>query len=275
MATVAVKQERNNKALAAIITIGIHALLLLFFILYIIITPIPPFPEPPGGAELELDFGNGVVGTGNVEAPNIGNNPSTPTKTTQTSPPNPTKAADPVVTNDVEAAATVNNSKKTTTNPVKVDTVKPQPQMSIELASSLNKFKTAKGASGGNGNSGQKGNAGNPNGSLPGTNMGTGGGPGGPGSGVGSPDFKLSGRQLIHRPNLVTNNPQQGQIVVGITVDQDGNVTEATPGVLGTTINDGALYKNVQDAAMKTKFNKSSNDTPEQYGTITFKFVLQ
>ncbi len=273
MATVAVKQDRNNKTLAAIITIGIHALLLLFFILYIIITPIPPYPEPPGGGELELDFGNGVNGTGNVEANNMGNNTSSVSKAVQTSQPTP-KATNPVVTNNVESAPVVSGSKTTTTQ-VKVDTVKPQPQMSVQLASSLNKFKNSKGQSGGNGNSGQQGNAGSPNGVLPGTSTGNGVGPGPGGGGNGSPDFKLSGRQLVHRPNFVTNNPVQGQIVVGITVDGDGTVTEATPGVIGTTINDGTLYKMVQDAALKTKFNKSPDGTPEQYGTITFRFTIQ
>jgi protein TonB len=272
MATVAVQQDRKNKAVSAIITIAIHAALFLFFLLYIIITPIPPYPEPPGGPELELDFGNGINGTGNVEANNAGNNASPADKASQSATP-PIKQAPPVVTNDVENSTTINNSKKSTTTPVKMDTVKPQPQLDIKLASALNKFKTAKGgASGGNGTSGQQGNAGSPTGILPGANTGTGGGPGGGGKGF---DFNLNGRQLVVRPKLVTNNPEQGQIVVGITVDQDGNVTEATPGVKGTTINDASLYELVKEAALKTRFNKSSGDTPEQYGTITFRFVIQ
>lgn len=273
MATVAIKQERNNKSLAAILTILIHGLLLLFFILYIIITPIPPYPEPPGGAELELDFGNNINGTGNVEANNIGNNVSKdnvkqPSKTNAQ--PNPA-----VVNNNAEGAPVITGSKNDVKAPLKPDTVKPQPQISVQLAGIDSKMKSMKGQSGGNGNSGQKGNAGSPNGVLPGTNTGTGGGPGG---GNGSPDFKLSGRQLVHRPNFVTNDPVQGQIVVGITVDQDGNVTEATAGVTGTQIVGGdpaTLYKMVQNAAMKTKFNKSPDGTPEQYGTITFRFTIQ
>jgi outer membrane biosynthesis protein TonB len=97
----------------------------------------------------------------------------------------------------------------------------------------------------------------------------------GPGVGSGKGfGYDLSGRQLEVRPQLVTNNPEQGQIVVGITVDQDGNVTEATPGVKGTTITDASLYGLVKNAAMKVKFNKSP-DTPEQSGTVTFRFTIQ
>lgn len=265
------KDEKKDKALAVIITLVIHGAVFLFLLLYIIITPNPPYPSPPGAPELELDFGNGINGTGSVEAPNIGNNPSQNTKVNQSSP-TPSKAANPVVTNDVENTTTVKSGSKVSKTPVKIDTVKPQPQIDVQLASSLNKFKNAKGATGGNGNSGDKGNAGSPNGVNPGTSTG-GGGTGGPG-GRGF-DFNLNGRQLEIRPKLVTNNPEQGQIVVGITVDQDGNVTEATPGVQGTTITDPSLYMQVKNAALKTKFNKSSDAQPEQYGTITFKFIIQ
>ena len=268
--TVAVKQERNNKALAGVITIIIHAGLLLFFLLYIIITPIPPYPEPPGGPELELDFGNGVNGTGNVEANNMGNNVSKDNNTTR--PTKTTTPSNPAVTNNAENAPPITGSKAAVKTPVKVDTVKPQPQISIDLAGAENKFKKAKGTTGGNGNSGQQGNAGSPNGINPGTSMGTGNGPGGNGKGF---NFNLNGRQLEVRPKLVTNNPVQGQIVVGITVDADGNVTEATPGMVGSTISDANLYILVKNASMKIKFNKSHDDTPEQIGTVTFNFTIQ
>jgi len=266
------KKERTDRAIAAIITILIHAGLLLLLLYYVIVTPIPPYPAPPGGPELELDFGNAVNGTGTVEAPNIGNKQSQDNKINQPST-TPTKANNPVVTNDVETTAPINSGKKVTNTPEKKDTVKPQPQISIELAGIDSKMKKMKGMSGGNGNSGQAGNAGGPNGITPGTSTGSGNGLGtGDGKGF---SFNLNGRNLLHRPKLESNNPEQGQIVVGITVDQDGNVTEAIPGVKGSTITDESLYLLVKDAAMKIKFSKSSEDTPEQSGTVTFVFTIQ
>jgi periplasmic protein TonB len=266
------RSERKDKALAGFITILIHGALLLFLLWYIIITPVPPYPAPAGGPELELDFGNGVNGTGNVEDNNIGNNTSKDTKLAETVK-TPAKANNPVVTNDVENTVPLNNAKKATKTPEKIDTAKPQPQLDIQLAGALNKFKSAKGSSGGNGNSGMAGNAGSPNGVNPGTSMGTGNGLGtGEGKGL---SYDLSGRQLEVRPRLVTNNPVQGKIVVGITVDGDGNVTEATPGMIGSTITDASLYALVKNAAMKIKFNKSHDDNPEQLGTVTFSFTIK
>jgi hypothetical protein len=177
------------------------------------------------------------------------------------------------VNNDVEPSTPI-PSNKSKVVPKKIDTVSRPQQPSVELVNIENKFKNAKGSNGGNAAQGTQGNGGGGNGNSqgPGNGPGSGKGPGGNGKGF---DFNLNGRQLINRPNLVTNNPEQGQIVVGITVDQDGNVTEATPGIQGTTLTDGALYILVKNAALKTKFSKSSNDTPEQYGTITFKFIIK
>ena len=253
---------------ATLITIAIHAGILLFLWLFYIYTPIPPFPTPADTPELQLDLMSG--GGGGSESPAVGNNTSVPAtaKTAQAS-----VANAPTVNNDVEPSTPIpGNTAKV--QPKHVDTVPKPPQPSVETASALNKFKTAK-ASGGGGSNASSGDMG-----LGGTGGGPGKGTGtGPGAGVGAGDGKfgydLNGRQLVTRPRLVTNNPEQGQIVVGITVDQDGNVTEATSGVKGTTISDASLYELVKEAAMKTKFNHSTGDTPEQDGTITFRFVIQ
>ncbi len=251
---------------AALITIAIHAAILIFLWLFYIYTPIPPFPPAPNTPELELDL---VSGGGGGSASNAGSATNAVTPVAKA----PVANA-PTINNDVEASTPIpSNTAKV--QPKRVDTVPKPPQPSVELASALSKFKTAKASSNGGGNGAGSGDMG-----LGGTGGGTGHGTGtGPGAGVGAGDGKfgydLNGRQLVTRPRLVTNNPEQGQIVVGITVDQDGNVTEATPGVKGTTLNDASLYELVKNAALKTKFNRSTGDTPEQYGTITFRFVIQ
>jgi outer membrane biosynthesis protein TonB len=252
------KKEKTDKALAGVITIIIHAGLLLFLLYYIIVTPIPPYPPPANAPELELD----LVAGGGGSSGNAASSVSTVTKMA-TAPTSNT----PTVNNDVEPSTPIPSATSKVV-PKKVDTVPKPPQPSVELANAESKFKNAKSTGNGNATQGEPGNGTGGNGST----QGTGNGPGvGAGKGFG---YDLSGRQLEIRPQLVTNNPVQGQIVVGITVDQDGNVTEAIPGVRGSTITDASLYVLVKNAAMKVKFNKSS-DTPEQNGTVTFVFTIR
>ena len=57
--------QKSDKYYATAFTIGFHALVLLLFILYKIITPLPPFPEDGGGGlGVELNFGNSEDGMG-------------------------------------------------------------------------------------------------------------------------------------------------------------------------------------------------------------------
>lgn len=248
----------NYKFRAVVITIAIHVLILLFLWLYYIYTPIPPFPVPANTPELELNLMSGGGGSSG----NAGSSANTVTPAAKT----PTSNT-PTVNNNVEPSIPIPSGKSTVV-PKKIDTVPKPPQPSIELANAENKFKNAKSSGNGNASQGNQGNGTGGNGST----QGNGNGPGvGAGKGFG---YDLAGRELEIRPQLVTNNPEQGQIVVGITVDQDGNVTEAVPGVRGSTITDASLYILVKNAAMKVKFNKST-DTPEQSGTVTFRFTIQ
>ncbi len=272
MASVALKDNRDDDTMtigafftgykfrAALITIVIHAAVLLFLWLFYIYTPIPPFPVPADTPELQLDL---MTGGGGGSSGTTGSTTKTVTSAAKI-----VASNTPTINNNVETSTPIPSGSAKTV-PKKVDTVPKPPQPSIELANAESKFKNAKSSGSGNATQGDQGNGTGGKGSS----VGTGNGPGvGSGKGFG---YDLKGRQLEVRPQLVTNNPEEGQIVVGITVDQDGNVTDATPGVQGSTITDGSLYELVKNAALKTKFNKSSNDSPEQYGTITFKFSIQ
>lgn len=265
------KKERTDKAIAWLITLLIHGGILLFLLLYIIITPIPPYPETKS-PELEVELVGGGGSSGNPGIGSSGGKASAETTTNRVAAVH--SANMPTVNNNVEPTTPI-PSENATKVPRKTDTVaKPQqPQIDIQLASALNRFKNAKASSGGNSNSGEAGNGGSLNGGNPGTGLGGTGGGGGRGGGKGF-GYDLSGRELVRRPYLVTNNPEEGQIVVGITVDQDGNVIDAVPGVRGSTITDASLYILVKNAAMKVKFNSSPN-TPEQTGTVTFRFTIQ
>ncbi len=63
-----------------------------------------------------------------------------------------------------------------------------------------------------------------------------------------------------------------GTVVVQIKVDQYGNVTEAVPGVEGTTVADSGLWNASRNAAMKAHFNMSADAPVVQTGTITYVF---
>ena len=57
--------QSSDKYKATAVTIVFHGLLLLLFILYKIITPLPAYPEDGGGGlGVELNFGNSADGMG-------------------------------------------------------------------------------------------------------------------------------------------------------------------------------------------------------------------
>ncbi|MBP7506868.1 MAG: hypothetical protein KA807_03530 [Prolixibacteraceae bacterium] len=128
----------------------------------------------------------------------------------------------------------------------------------------------------GQGNSNKAGNQGSPDGvaggGLNGTGSGTGSGDGsGRGTGV---SFSLSGRLAKTLPKPSYPGNEEGVVVVEVSVDKNGRVTKAEPGVRGTTSMNTALLAAAKAAALKTSFD-SSIDAPEiQVGTITYRFTL-
>lgn len=97
------------------------------------------------------------------------------------------------------------------------------------------------------------------------------------GSGLGSSgnSFDLSGRTLsgsLPRPDYGIQ--EEGIVVVQITVDKNGAVTDAQPILRGTTTQNSYLWRVAKEAALKAKFNRSANAPAYQKGTITYRFVL-
>ncbi len=120
------------------------------------------------------------------------------------------------------------------------------------------------------GTAGGPGNQGVPTGSPDAPNYGPGGGQGTDGI-----SFDLGGRRAKSLIKPPYDLQKEGTVVVAITVDRNGRVTDATPGIKGSTTLDGELLKLAKDAALKTTF-ESSNDAPViQKGTITYIFRLK
>ncbi len=130
---------------------------------------------------------------------------------------------------------------------------------------------TGNSGSQGEGVTGNAGNQGDPTGSVDATKRGPGGGTG---TGI---SYSLDGRSVIGslvKPEYNVND--YGTVVVQITVNKDGAVTVATPGVKGSTTMDSRLLEAAKKAALTARFNKiTSPDAPTyQRGTITYHFKL-
>lgn len=86
--------------------------------------------------------------------------------------------------------------------------------------------------------------------------------------------FNLVGRSSVSLPKPTYPGQEEGTVVVSVTVDKYGNVTNAEPGVRGSTSLNSGLLNAAKNAALSAKFDKNPNAPALQTGTITYKFVL-
>ena len=128
---------------------------------------------------------------------------------------------------------------------------------------------------------GGTGNQGVPTGSLD-SNVrgdgGTGSGNSGTGSGSGGTavSYSLGDRRSQGALPLPRYEQQvAGRVVVQISVDREGRVTQATPGVQGSTTLNSELLNAARTAAMQARFERAPNAPITQGGTITYNFVLR
>lgn len=87
-------------------------------------------------------------------------------------------------------------------------------------------------------------------------------------------DSGLQGRGLREGlPQPSTNYNTSGRVVVYVTIDSNGNVTNAEVDLDGTTTSDATLRRLAIEAARRAKFRPSSRT--EQGGKITYDFRLR
>jgi outer membrane biosynthesis protein TonB len=127
----------------------------------------------------------------------------------------------------------------------------------------------------GEGSGGGKG-SGNGNGNGAGNGSGSGGGNGsGNGKGNGS-GYDLGNRKPLNKPQPDYNcGNEYGKVVVQITVDKNGNVTQAIPGYKGSKTLDSCLMAEAKKAALKTKWQSSPDGSDKQVGTIIYVFEIK
>lgn len=87
--------------------------------------------------------------------------------------------------------------------------------------------------------------------------------------------YSLSGRSAKSLPVPEYPGDDEGMVVVKITVDRFGNVTEVEPGVRGTTITNELFLIEAKHAALKAKFDTNENAPASQRGTISYRFVKE
>jgi TonB family protein len=275
-------EENRNRAVSAVLTLLIFGLLLLFLILFKLVRPNPPFPEGGGGGGQELALGMMDVGNDRIDFTSMGAvtdvvAEKTPAKEEVVT----VEGGEDVVVPKEEKPKLKNEAMVVT--PVKPKEVVKEKTAAEKLAEKYKKKGTQTG--GGIGNNEEAGASGAPEGDpfgsgTGGSGTGTGGGTGpgeGPGSGPGRNgvgggfSYGLAGRNVKERPKLPTDMKEEGKVVVEITVDSEGNVTEANPNGRGTTTSSPMLKAKARQAAMATKFNPDSR-YEEQHGTITIIF---
>ena len=117
---------------------------------------------------------------------------------------------------------------------------------------------------------GGEGNQGSPTGSVESQNRGEGRGTGNAGI-----SYSLAGRGVQNLPLPRYDYQGGGRVVVEVSVDRSGRVTNAVPGFRGSNTLDEYLLRVAREAALEARF-EPKDDAPEiQKGTITYNFVLK
>jgi protein TonB len=280
--------DKKNKLKALIGTLIFHGALILLFVLVIFHTPNPPMFADNAGVEVNLGFSDEGTGDIQPEKPVAADAKSAKPTSTEAKKVTPTEEPK-VITQTIEDAPVISKQiEKPKVEPVKqpikeaVKEVIPQPV--VNTAAMYKGKKNTAANSGGEGVTGKPGDQGIKEGSMyskvHGTTMGTGdhgNGDGKDGNGRGGKgiSFSLRGRNMIAKPLIDDNSQETGNVVVAITVDKNGRVTKATPGMRGSTTSNPTLFSKAKEAALKARFDVNDDAPEEQSGTITFVFLVQ
>ena len=91
---------------------------------------------------------------------------------------------------------------------------------------------------------------------------------------VGNFKFHLEGSAVVKSPILPKDTEEEGKVVVNITVNGNGIVTEAQANGRGTTTSSAILKAKAREAAFATKFNADGKNF-ERRGSITIIFAFE
>ena len=258
-------QEKKNKIIGAATSGGVHLLILL--VVFLLLASAPPIElkeEEPGGGG-----GGNPVGEGQGSAEGEVGGAIVPVEIAFAPMPESYVGADISAPTISESKTPVDNQTKPSTEQTQTAQTKPQPSALDNMLDQLN---------GGGGSDASNG------GGDGGTGGGTGGGNGG-GNGPGSGKFtgsgfgngtswSLKGRGSLSGPSTNKKPTANGEVVVSITVDKNGRVTNAT--VAKSNITSDVAYNHglAIEAAKKCSFTTSNSSMP-QNGTITIVLAVK
>ena len=287
-------QIPSEKKKGIIGTIVIHAVTLVLLIVLGFSAPEPPEYEEG----ILVNFGTEETGLGMIE-------PSPPPSREEASAPLPavspvTAAEEPLLTQDTEEAPEVKKvdpeaekrkleqleAEKRRRAELEAERIRRE-QEEIErkrieaeqkreadimsrTRDALAGSKSAGTPSTGEGVAGGPGNQGSPKGSVDSKNRGEGSGLGDKGI-----SYDLAGRGVQRLPLPEYNYQGEGRVVVEVSVDRSGKVTQAVPGIRGSNTLDEYLLKVAKEAALKAQFDSNPNAPFIQKGTITYNFILK
>jgi outer membrane biosynthesis protein TonB len=87
--------------------------------------------------------------------------------------------------------------------------------------------------------------------------------------------YDLQGRGFQLLPSPKYDYQGEGKVVVEVSVDRSGKVTQANPGGKGSTTLDEYLLAVAKETALKAVFEPKPNAPLVQKGTITYSFILK
>lgn len=284
--------EEKGKGIAgaAVFHVAVLAILLIFGF-----TATPP-PDTEEG--IMVNFGTDETGMGLIE-------PSPPAVQEETTPPPPAQSSTvtdekPLLTQNTEEAPAVKKvdpeAEKRRLEKIEADKKrqaeieaerkikeqeeaerkkieaeqKRQADITNRTKNALANSKNAGTTSTGEGVTGGQGNQGDPSGSVDSQNRGDGSGLGDKGI-----SYDLQGRGFRNLPRPRYDYQEGGKVVVEISVDRSGKVTQAIPGIKGSSTLNEDLLRVARAAALEAQFDPDPNAPLVQKGTITYNFVLK
>jgi outer membrane biosynthesis protein TonB len=285
--------ELSNKKKSIVLTSLLFALLFLLFYLlkFSNNTPISLLEGGGGGGEVAVNFGESELGSGN-------NFTSEEAVTTAAATPEES-LEDEILTQENTGETAIIPETQTADKPKKVTEPKPvvksEPKPSKSTADALSSM--LNGSNSGDGNDKTAGNKGKNNGDKNATGYSGGGGSGtgsgggngsgqgigsgsgygsgsGSGSGNGNGNYQLGNRKALNKPKPNYTCNEQGIVAVQISVDQNGTVIAANPGIRGTTNAAKCLLEQAKIAAMNTKWQADPTAPSKQVGKIIYSFNL-
>lgn len=266
------KTKHEKKSFTITVTIHVLLILLLLFLGL-------KYLDPPPESGIAINFGTSEEGSGDVQPTEAVQAAPQPTTSPQVTQPEP--VVEEVVTQEsVEAPVIQKKEEKKPVvqekpvepkkeEPAKKPDPTPEKATTDALSSILNGPRSDGTASGGEGNDQTAGDKGSPDGD-PDASAYYGNGQGLDGDG----NYRLGGRKALNKEKIVQDCNESGIVVVQIEVNQNGQVTKATPGVKGTTNAASCLLDPARRAALATRFNSDSNAPAKQVGTIIYNFKL-